>query len=64
MNKPRAAFVTLLALGFVVSARQAGELLASERDEGDANIPNVRLSQCHAGPGQNAALLSQRDNSW
>ena len=48
MNKPRAAFVTSLPLGFVVSALQAAELPATDRNQGDANIPKFRLSQCHS----------------
>ena len=45
---PRAAFVASLALGFVLSALQAGELLASERNEGDASIPKLRLTERHS----------------
>ncbi len=42
---PRAAFVASLALGFVVSALQAGDLSAGEGNDGNVSIPNMLLSQ-------------------
>ena len=44
---PRAAFVSSLALGSVVSALQAGDLSAREDKEGNGSIPKTRLSQRH-----------------
>ena len=45
---PRAAFVASLALGFVVSALQAGDLSAGEGNDGNVSIPNRLLSQRHS----------------